>query len=383
MSTPRAPEGDPADRPEPQSAGSGAAEPSTDTAAGPAADAADPAADESAGEPGADPTAGPAAPPTPARWRRPVTAVLVALGALTAPVALVAHATHAQLSSTDAFVAAYAPLARDPQVQQLVARAAADAAIEHLDLEGQVDQVIASIAEDRSRTTGVVLELLRGPLLDAMSSAVHRAADAVVTSPAFATLWEHTLRIGHRQISGAIRGEDTVLGLDDDGVLALRLDPVLTALRDRLVENGWRTAALIPTSDRVLVLMESDDLLRVRGAAHALDTAAGVLPWVAVALLVAGVAVAVRRRRTAAWAAIGVALAAGALLGGLALGRHTLTGAFSAALSADAVLGIYDAASGGLGASTWLLLVAGLVVGGALLGPRLVARFRDRRPVRP
>lgn len=54
------------------------------------------------------------------RWRPIVAVVLIVLATLLTPVATIAGWSRIALTNTDAFVRVYAPLAKDPQVQQYI-----------------------------------------------------------------------------------------------------------------------------------------------------------------------------------------------------------------------------------------------------------------------
>ena len=94
---------------------------------------------------------GPDAPvAAPARKRRSwawtlLATVLIVLGAILAPVAVVASWAKVQLTDTDSFVATYAPLAHDPGVQAFVTNEALKAVQENVDIPQVTSQVIDGI----------------------------------------------------------------------------------------------------------------------------------------------------------------------------------------------------------------------------------------------
>ena len=77
-----------------------------------------------------------------------LSAVLIIVALLLAPVAILAGYAKSQLTSTDTFVSTLAPLAGDPAVQQVVSKAVAETVKADLNLEANVAEVFAGL-EDR------------------------------------------------------------------------------------------------------------------------------------------------------------------------------------------------------------------------------------------
>src|SRR5215212_4629044 len=72
-------------------------------------------------------------------------AVLILLGCLMAPLAVVSGWAKSTLTDTDAFVATYAPLAHNPEVQSFVVDQAAAAIDKNVNLEQYIDDAIDGI----------------------------------------------------------------------------------------------------------------------------------------------------------------------------------------------------------------------------------------------
>ena len=69
-------------------------------------------------------------------------AILVTLTGIVAPVSVVAAWASTQVSDTDAFVAAYAPLSRDLDVQQALAGKLSQTIQDRLDLPALTDELL-------------------------------------------------------------------------------------------------------------------------------------------------------------------------------------------------------------------------------------------------
>lgn len=315
-------------------------------------------------------------------WRGPgarraasvLAGVLIVGGLVTAPLAVVAAHARQQLVHTDTFVAAYAPLARDPEVQALVVAAVTDA-FTRTDLAALVERATDGM-------TGLPLpdgaaELLGDLDEAALTARVETMAREVVASDTFATLWERSLRGSHGGIRAVLEG-DSVVSVDDLGTVRLELGPVVEEVRRRLVDSGWWIAWLIPQVDLALTVTEIPALGAFVRTAGRIDTAGTWLPVVTVVALAVGVGIARRRRSALVLAAAGVALGMGLLAAGVVVGRGAVVAAVTDSrmrLTEPATRAIYDAATA---ASSGTALTVGVVAAVVAAGAGLAGR--DRLP---
>lgn len=310
-----------------------------------------------------------AVPPSTGRWRGVVATMLIVLGVVLAPLAMVSGWARATVTDTDAFVATYAPLIRDPGVQTYV-RDQVVAAIEaKLDVEQVVNDLVGGLQDvvgQRPRVSAA-LGLLTQPAVDGVRSALTRATDRVVTSEAFATTWEQALRVSHTQLIGALNGDPAVATTITAEGLGLQLGPIVDRVRTALTDEGFRLAALIPRIDRTVVIVRSDDLAQLQ-TWYQLATAVGPwLPWASLALLAGGVLLARRRRPALVRAAFGLAAASGLILGGLAITRGLLPSLIPAtAMPTPVAETFFEATTDNLSDAAAVLFVLGLVI--AVLG---------------
>lgn len=62
---------------------------------------------------------------------------------------------------------------------------------------------------------------------------------------------EASLRLSHERALAVIQGDpDALLALESDGTVSVRLDPIIAAVRDALVERGVELAEAIPEKPR-------------------------------------------------------------------------------------------------------------------------------------
>ena len=274
-----------------------------------------------------------------------IAGVLIVLALILAPAAVLGTWVRLQLVDTDRFVATFAPLASDPEVQVFLADEIATAISGQLETDALVSDLFDGIRSlDLPPPAQAALTLLEAPAAQGIRALIERAAERVVESPQFAGIWEETLRVTHAQTIRVLQGDpDSLVSLGADGVIALDLTVAIQSVRAALIEQGIGVAERIPAVERSIPLLQSDALALVR-TGYTVAAALGLwLPWLVLALLAGGVALARDRPRATALAGIGLLLVFGLLAGGIRIGRALVVDALSPevmpAASAQAVYG--------------------------------------------
>jgi hypothetical protein len=305
--------------------------------------------------------------------------VLITVGALVAPLAVVASWARVALSDTDRFVAAYAPLADDEDVQAYVTDQAVTAINEQIDLPQITADVVDGITQLGTGPAATrALELLKGPAATGLQSLIENGVSRFVASDAFANVWATALRVSHTQIL-AVMGDDPdgVLTVDDQGAIGVQLAPIIDAAKAALLDQGIGLASQIPTIDRTVVVAQVDALPTAQ-LAYAVVVALGSwLPWVVILLLAAGVLVARRRSRSLIWAAVALALSMVLTLAALAVGSVASLSAIDArVVPPDVTALLYDTVVGDMRGTAVSVLVLAIVVAAVawLAGPFPVPR---------
>ncbi|WP_022894167.1 hypothetical protein [Agromyces subbeticus] len=299
-------------------------------------------------------------------WGRTATAVvLVVVGLLLAPVAVITAWARLELVDTERFVATFAPLAEDPAVQAYLSDEVTAAIEEQVDIPALTADVFDGIRSlELPPRAEAALGLLEGPAAQGLQTLVGNVVDRVVESPAFADVWASTLRITHRQFVAAMQGDpDAALAIGGDGSIAVQLGPIVEAVKQRLIDQGVGFAEAIPEVDRSVVIARDDAFVLVR-TIYALAVGAGTwLPWIALAFLVAGVLVARNRPKALVWTAGGFALVMGILASGIGVGRLFFIGAVSpSVMPSDAADSLYSGLIELMLSTIVALLVLGVLV---------------------
>lgn len=309
------------------------------------------------------------------RWRAPVSAVMIILGALFAPLSAVAGWTGWQLTDTDRFVETYGSLADSPAVQQLVADQAVAYIEEATDLPALTSSLIDGLDDLGANDEAVgAARSLEAPINLGLRNMIRTGVETVVESEVFSASWHEALRLAHTQFLATMNGDEgATLSIASDGSLQLQIGPVISAVKDQLVASGFEVAANIPEVDLAIEIARDAPLAQVKTGYHLAVLLGTWLPFVSLALLIGGVVVARRRRRAFAGAALAVAIAMAGLIAGLSIGGAVAPSVTP--LPANAVADVYAILTDALirSATAILAISLSLVLTAWLLGPGKIA----------
>ncbi|MET9888333.1 hypothetical protein ABZZ20_35505 [Streptomyces sp. NPDC006430] len=273
------------------------------------------------------------------RLRSFLSAVLIVVGCVLAPLGIVAAWTADLVGNTDRYVATVAPLASDPDVQAAVANRVTNAVMEHIDLK--------ALLEDAAPDQRPLLEKALGKLGDSLEGAVrsfvHDKAQDVVASDAFETVWTQANRTIHTAFVRALTGSgDGAVEIKNDSV-TLDLAPVIEQVKTRLVDSGLSIASKIPDVHTDFTILRADNIGRVKTGFRLLELVGLWLPILAVVLAAVGVLLSTHRRRTLITTALGFAAATLVLAIALTVFRTVYLNALPDDVSQPAASSVYDA----------------------------------------
>jgi len=281
-----------------------------------------------------------------ARWRAFLAALLIAMGVLLSPVSVVAYWTKGYVNNTDQVVSSLAPLAKDPAVQAYLVDEIVTVVNDNVDIDKITSDLFTGLQGlDLPQGAKDALGLLEKPAVQGVQSLIRSAATSIVTSDAFAQLWEQAVRVSQTQIVAALEGDpSSALVISGTGELGIQLGPIIDEVKKELVARGFTLAQNIPEVNRTIVVAQSDALVQARTAYQLLNVLGFVLPLVSLGLIVLGVLVARRRARTLIWAGLTLAAAMALLSAGIAVGRILFVNSVSpATLPSDTAQALYDA----------------------------------------
>ncbi len=211
-----------------------------------------------------------------------------------------------------------------------------------------------------------------GPLVSGLTSFLHDRIRDFLATERFQTAWDNLNRTAHDALVAVLTGEETDLITSQGTTVTVNLGELLSMAKERLVAEGLTIVERVPDVSIQYTLLQSDKLPDIRTYTQLLNTAGTWLPWVALALLIAGVLVAPNRRRGIIVGAAMLGITVALLLGAMSFARdYYLDRLPPEVMSPDAVAAVYDAVVRFLisALQTLLVVTAILVVGALLAGP--------------
>jgi hypothetical protein len=312
---------------------------------------------------------------SPRHWRAFLSALLITLAALLAPLSTVSIWVADVMADTNRYVSTVAPLSSNTDVQAAVTDKVTNAVVSKLDL----DSLLSAVAPRDRASLEATLGGLSGPITAGLKDFVHDTVAKFVNTDAFATIWTQLNRQAHQAVIGEITGNDQAVQLRDDAVV-LDLAPVVQQVKQQLVERGLTVASRLPAVHTRYTLVKSADVRKARGWFRALQRAGNWLPIGTVILACAGVLLARRRRRALVAAALGISVGVAALVIALAVFRGVYLDHLPAGTNDRAAGAVYDQIVRFLQASARTAITLGVVVGiGAWLSGSGRAAERVRR----
>ncbi|MEU1347795.1 hypothetical protein ACFYPA_15000 [Streptomyces sp. NPDC005775] len=271
-------------------------------------------------------------------------AVLVPLSALSAWVDL-------EIDDTDRYVAAVAPLATDTDVRNTIADLITDGAMKQIDV---------------------------GPLQDTVRDFLHEAVQSFTTTDAFQDAWNAANRTAHEAVTAALDG-------DTGESVTIDLAPVTEKVKQNLVDNGVPFADQIPVQHTDIQIVSADRADQMRQSfrwlrAASVWPAVGTLVFALLAILLAWVRGGPGRRGSAlaaltatAVAGAGFALGALVLRGAIALARNRVLAEVPGS-DTDGAAAVYDALTGSLRTTVWIVFGTGLALAVCAVAARIWAQ---------
>ncbi|GAA5025412.1 hypothetical protein ACFQRL_12990 [Microbacterium fluvii] len=251
----------------------------------------------------------------PGRWRAFVSALCIVIASILVPVAIVGAWARLQLVDEDAFVATLAPIASDPAVQSMVVDETMEAIGAQVDFGELTSNVFDGIASIEGMPPAAVsaLGLLEQPAAQGLENLVQTTVTRVVESDAFVDVWATATRGAHRAVTAAATYDNQGAVVITDEGLGIQLGVIVDQVKQRLTERGIGIASLIPAVDRVVIIGTGSALVAIQ-TIYTIATLVGLwLPFLCLALFLAGILVARRRTTAVLGSGIGLAVGAGAL----------------------------------------------------------------------
>ena len=308
-------------------------------------------------------------------WRTPVSALLIVIGCVLAPVAVVGVWTANQVSDTNRYIANVEPLIHDPAIQNALTDKVTTAITSHLNVVGYTNQAAALLTSKGLPRVGTLLKTFGPSIASAVAGFVHNTVHKVVTSPQFANAWIQVNRVAHQTLVKALSGQGGSITVSN-GQVTLDLAPFIAIVKQALVKRGFTLVNSLPPIHPTLALFSSKTLVQAQTLYRLINDLKIILPILSLLLIAAGVYIARQHRRALIGAGLGFAASMLVLGAALLVFRGVyLNSVPNSVFPANAAAAAFDTLVRFIKEALRVLLVVGLIVaiGAFFTGPSTTA----------
>jgi hypothetical protein len=309
-------------------------------------------------------------------WRALVSVVLIVLGCVLAPLAVIGSWASLEVSDTGRYVATVEPLIHDPAIQNYLTDQITNQITSRLDITGVVNQASAQLNSKGLTKISSLLSQFGPQIASSVTGFIHSTVHSAISSSAMATAWVQVNTVAHQALVKVLSGQGGGAVSVKNGQIVLNLGPLIVVAKDDLVSHGFKLASSIPPVSPTIALFQAKDLGKAQTYYRLIKAARIVLIILTLLLLAAGVFAARGRRRALIGAGLGLATSMLILGIGLDIGRGIyLSSVPSSTLPTDAAAAAYDALVHFLRVTLRVVLAVGLVVaiGAFFTGPARAA----------
>jgi len=301
----------------------------------------------------------------PGRLRRFFCALLVVVGCVLAPISLIAVWTNSTVLNTDNYVAAVAPLAHNPDIQNAGANRITTRIMQKTDVAKRLQDALPGPVKRAAPA-----------MTAALQQVVHDAALKLMQSDQFATIWESANRRVHDQVVAALTGSTSRVKVDN-GVVSLDLSGAANKVRAKITSLGFDVSKINGGQqvNTTIELFRWPWLGTVQDGIDALQSVAWLFPVLMLLCFAGAIALSPNRRRTILRSGLGISAGVAVVLVGLNVGRGPYLDLFSQADGKQAGGAAYDQVLSSLRVGGRAIFVLGLVIafGAWLAGPSAAA----------
>ncbi len=309
-------------------------------------------------------------------WRTPVSIVLIVLGCILGPVAVLGVWAGNEVSDTGRWVATVEPLIHDPAIQNVLTDKITAQITSRLNLNGTINQATTQLNDKGLTRISSLLTTFGPQITSAVTGFIHSTVHTVIASPAAAKIWVQVNTVAHRSLVQVLSGQSNGAVSTANGQITLNLGPFIAVVKQDLIEHGFALASNIPPISPTVALFQANDLGKAQAGYRLIKTLKIVLPILALGLLAAGVYAARKRRRALIGATLGLAASMVVLAIGLLIARSIyLNSVPPTVLPGDAAAAGFDAFVYFIRVGLRVVLAVALVIaiGAFITGPSRAA----------
>jgi hypothetical protein len=308
-------------------------------------------------------------------WRAPVSALLIVIGCVLAPLSVVGVWTANQVSDTNRYIANIEPLIHDPAIQNALTDKVTVAITSRLNVTGYTNQAADLLTSKGLPRVGTLLKTFGPSIASAVAGFVHNTVHKIVTGPRFANAWIQVNTVAHQTLVQALSGQGGAISVSN-GQVTIDLAPFIAIVKQDLAARGFTLVNSLPPIHPTLALFSSKTLVQAQTLYRLINDLKYVLPILSLVLIAAGVYIARGHRRALIGAGLGFAASMLVLGAALLIFRGVyLNSVPNDVLPSNAAAVMFDTLVRFIKTALRALLVLGLVVaiGAFFTGPSVTA----------
>ena len=140
-------------------------------------------------------------------WRTPVSIVLIVLGCILGPVAVLGVWAGTEVSDTGRWVATVEPLIHDPAIQAVLTDKITKQITSQLNLTGTIDQASAQLNDKGLPRISSLLKTFGPQIASAVTGFIHSTVQRIISGPRVAKLWVQVNTVAHQAVVKVLSGE--------------------------------------------------------------------------------------------------------------------------------------------------------------------------------
>ena len=215
--------------------------------------------------------------------------ILIVIGCLLAPIAVLGVWSANQISDTSRYVANMEPLVHEPAVQNALTDKITAQITSHLNVTAYTDQAAGALNSKGLTRVGTLLQSVAPQITGAVDGFIHGQVQKIVASPQFAQLWVQANTRIHEGVVKALSGQGNGSITTSNGKVVLNLGPFIDLVKQDLVKRGLTIVNKVPAINPTFPLFSDKYLVKAQTGYRLINDLKIVLPILALLFLALGV----------------------------------------------------------------------------------------------
>ena len=210
-------------------------------------------------------------------WRTPVSALLIVIGCVFAPISVIAVWSANQVSDTNRYVENIGPLIHDRAVQNALTDKVTTAITDKLNVTGYADQAAAALDQKGLSRVSSLLQSVAPSLASGVAGYIHNEVHKIVTGPRFERAWIQVNTQAHQRLDNVLSGRSTAVSTKN-GQVVLDLGPFIDIAKQDLAARGFSLVNKLPPIHPTIALFSAKYLDKAQAGYRLINDLKIVLP---------------------------------------------------------------------------------------------------------